>query len=43
MRGLIIAMHQDKEKKIDVNFYRNMRFRFRMSLIHLQATFPVYF
>ena len=43
MRGLIIAMHQDKEKQIAVNFYRNMRFRFRMSLIPLQATCPVYF
>jgi hypothetical protein len=43
MRGLIIVMHQDKEKKIDVNFYWNMRFRFCMSLIPLQATCPVYF
>jgi len=36
MRGLIIATRQDKEeKKIDVNFYLNVRFRFRicMSLI----------
>jgi hypothetical protein len=40
MRGLNIAMRQDKEKKIDVNFYLNVRFRFRicMSLIPLQAT-----
>ena len=38
MRGLIIATCQDKEKKIDVNFYLNVRFRICMSLIPLQAT-----
>jgi hypothetical protein len=44
MRGLIIAMRQDKEKKIDVNFYLNVRFHFRicMPLIPLQATCYVY-
>jgi len=42
MRGLIIAMHQDKEKKIDVNFYLSVRFRICMSLIPLQATCHVY-
>ena len=44
MQGLIIATHLDKEKKIDVNFYLNMRFHFRicMSLISLQATCHVY-
>jgi len=44
MRGLIIATCQDKEKKIDVNFYLNVRFHFRifMSLILLQATCHVY-
>ena len=44
MRGLIIATRQDKEKKIDVNFYLNMHFHFRicMSLIPLQATCHVY-
>jgi hypothetical protein len=36
MRGLIIATRQDKETKIDVNFYLN--FRICMSLIPLQAT-----
>jgi hypothetical protein len=31
-----------KEKKIDVNFYLNVRFRICMSLIPLQATCHVY-
>jgi hypothetical protein len=38
MRGLIIATRQDKETKINVNFYLNFRFRICMSLIPLQAT-----
>ena len=44
MQGLIIATHLDKEKKIDVNFYLNVNFRFCicMSLISLQAMCHVY-
>ena len=40
--GLIIAMRQDKENTIDVNFYLNVRFRICMSLIRLQAMCHVY-
>ena len=40
---LIITTCQDKEKKIDVNFYLNVRFRiYIMSLIPLQAMCHVY-
>jgi hypothetical protein len=40
---LIIATCQDKEKKIDVNFYLNVRFCICiMSLIPLQAMCHVY-
>jgi len=30
MQGLIIAKRRDKEKKIDVNFYLSVHFRFRI-------------
>jgi hypothetical protein len=32
MRGLIIATCQVKEKKFDVNFYLNVRFRLRIGI-----------
>jgi hypothetical protein len=33
MRGLIIAMRQDEGKKIDVNFYLNVHFRFTQQVL----------